>query len=598
MSIIGGPGSTFTGTGVITFTTGSSTGGYSGPDYLLNDDPTLVLFYPFLATDVSNNKLGNRASGSVVYDASLGYTASIFTATSFSTGRTYIKLDSGSSSKPITLPAIPFNKVYTCSFWCKSSRTSGLATNDQIGLVSFNSAVSQGYGLVTNMTSGTVGYPAIGGWSFNEQFNATTTMNSNDGYWHHYALVVNKGTGDILYIDGVYYGTASRGGDYSSWATKGTPFYSDAASNSFYLTRFVLGCIPWAPQFYLNGGFGDFRMYGKTLSPTEIKNLYSNGSIRPTTSYIPPTLSSKTFISSSIYTYTGANQSITIPSTATTMIVSCWGAGGASRRCNTLSYYGYILNSVGGGGGFTQAVFSVNPAEQSNYNVIVGGGGITANDRSPAPGGFGGGGGATTWSGITTSNDVVMNSGGGRSALQYNSNDIITAGGGGAGGATICSGNPTGVTLNGGAGGGLVGGNADGFSTYTGGAGGTQSAGGLGSNANGVGTPGSKYQGANTDANYAPGGGGYYGGGCGAYTPYSANTPWYFFGGGGGSSYISNITVATDLGFTNTITQATKSVPPNITGLPSSVVSNTIGYGGNVSGSNGGNGLVVISFYA
>lgn len=594
MSITGSSGAMLSGTGVITFTTGSSSGGYTGPDYLLNDDPTLVLFYPFLSTDVSNSKLGNRASGSVVYDASLGYVPTFSTATSFLPGRSYISFNSGSSTKPITLPPILFNKVYTCSFWCKSSRTSGLAAGDQIGLVSFNSSTNQGYGFITSMTSGTVGYPTIGGWDFNEQFNAGTIMNSNNGYWNHYTIVVNKGTGDILYVDGVYYGTASRAGNYSSWATKGTPLYNIT------LTRFVLGCIPWASTYYLNGGMGDFRMYGKELTPTEINNLYSYGSIRPTTSYIPPTLSTKTFISSSIYTYTGANQSITIPGTANTMIVSCWGAGGASRRCNTLSYYGYLLNSVGGGGGFTQAVFSVNPANQSNYNIIVGGGGITANDRSPAPGGFGGGGGATTWSGITSNNDTVMNSGGGRSALQYNSNDIITAGGGGAGGATVCSGNPSGITLNGGAGGGLVGGNADGLtaSGWNGGAGGTQSAGGLGSNSNGVGTPGSKYQGANTGDNYPPGGGGYYGGGCGAYSPYSANTPWYFFGGGGGSSYIDSSTVATSLGFTNTITQATKSVPPNIVGLPSSVVSNTIGYGGNTGGSNGGNGLVVISFYA
>lgn len=580
MSITGN--ATITGNGVITFITTGSGSGSTGPAYLTPDDPTLELFYPFLTTDICGNKLGNHKSiSAVAYDASLNYTPTIGTTNSFATGRSYININSSSTQTPIKLPSILFNKVYTVCFWCKCSRT---ATNgDQVGIVIFNTSIggAQGYGFTNFFSSTTVSYPFIGGWQFNERFNPATTLNSNDGNWHHYCLVANKGTGDILYIDGVYYGSVSRNGDYSTWVTK----TMNATLYNITLDKFYLGNLWWNAPSYLNGSLGDFRMYGKELNALEIKNLYNSGTIKPATTYLPPTLSTYSFISTSIFTYTGSNQSIVVPATANRMIVSCWGAGGASMGAGNNDWNPLYLNSVGGGGGFTQAVFNVSSANQSSYNVIVGGKGVCCVD-TPAPGGFGGGGGATTWSGISPGNTSFrMRSGGGRSALLYNSNDIITAGGGGAGGGSWKS--VGGVTMNGGAGGGLTGGSADG----TTGTGGTQTTGGTG-----TAQSGSKYQGGNSGDINSPGGGGYYGGGCTAYL-INSNNGYNIYGGGGGSSYIDSSTVATALGFTNTITQAAKSVPPNISSLPENIVSNTIGYGGATGGFDGGHGLVVISFY-
>jgi len=566
----------FYGSGVVKYVNTSSSGSGGAGGVSTVDDPTLVRFYQFNAEDISQNKLAGYVNGVRTYDASLGFTPTISTTNSFATGRPYISFNASSSLTPITLPGLQFNQVCTVCFWMKSNRTfTGTGQSTVVSMITTTGG-AQGYSFTpsnTNSGNNNILNPFINGWQYNETFSGT--FNCNDNTWHHYALVVNKGSGDVVYIDGNYYNVASRSGySYVQYA----PLYN------IFLNKFILGAAYWETVSHFVGSLGDFRFYTKELLPIEISNLYTYGTIKPATSFTTPVLTNTTFLSQQVFTYTGANQTLTIPATATHMIVSAWGAGGASATTTSLHGAGWgtcMLYCVGGAGGFTQAIFPVNPANQSNYNVIVGGGGISTLSTITVPGSFGGGGGDSAGSGVWP-----VTTGGGRSAIQYSSNDIITAGGGGGGGAQFNSANN--YRLNGGVGGGLVGGNADQDPTnYVAGFGGTQIAGGSSQQ-----NAGSKYTGGSNSGVGGTGGGGYYGGGAGAYAG-NGNSGFYFGGGGGGSSYID--TTALNVSSITTMQQASKAIPANVAGIPASYV-NTVGYGGAEGGTSGGNGLVVVTY--
>lgn len=66
-----------------------------------------------------------------------------------------------------------------------------------------------------------------------------------------------------------------------------------------------------------------------------------------------------------IFTFTGADQVITVPACATKLRAKCWGGGGHSQS--------YLLTHGGGAGGYTEAVIPVTPGE--TLRVMVGEGG-------------------------------------------------------------------------------------------------------------------------------------------------------------------------------------------------------------------------------
>jgi hypothetical protein len=283
-----------------------------------------------------------------------------------------------------------------------------------------------------------------------------------------------------------------------------------------------------------------------------------------------------------LFAYTGADQTVTIPTGATYAYIQCWGAGGATVGTSVSS----IVTGSSGGGGYTDAYFSVSSYVGTSLKVIVGGGGKFGNNGAAAPATYGGGGscvGGTNW---------ASSSGGGRTAVRlYVSSsyvEIITAGGGGGGGQSGL-GVYTNPDCNGGAGGGLNGGNAD---QPEGGFGGTQTAGGaVGALTVGTaGSAGSQYTGGGGATYSAGGGGGWYGGGAGGgFGTYA------FGGGGGGSSHIdSTYTIS---GTPTTVTQGTLPAVANNSGLPSGVIG-TIGNGvAYTAGSgNGKNGYVIVTF--
>jgi len=242
-----------------------------------------------------------------------------------------------------------------------------------------------------------------------------------------------------------------------------------------------------------------------------------------------------------VFDYTGALQTLTVPWGYHRALMRLWGAGG----------HGSTLNgtSVGGGAGYVMGILDVVPG--SVLSVLVGGCGLTAGQAA-----YGGGGPAL--SGATG-----HGGGGGRSALIVGGVEVATAPGGGGGGNNGAAG---------GAGGGLVGSAGATGGNYGPGQGGTQTAGGaLGAGCNG--SAGALHQGGSGGtAGGLGGGGGHYGGGGGD-------------GGGGGSAYIGGLTQATTLGGTGAVPGGTTD-PYYATG---------IGVGSASGSVNGGHGRVVIT---
>lgn len=267
-----------------------------------------------------------------------------------------------------------------------------------------------------------------------------------------------------------------------------------------------------------------------------------------------------------IFNYTGSNQTFTMPQGACTLITAkVWGAGGGGVSAPQGS-------SPGGGGGFVSATWTLSTG--SSITVLVGQGGIAG-----APSGctgsaatFGGGG-----PGGNCTNGGPGASGGGRSAIISSGTEVLTAGGGG-GANSYSTYSPTGA----GAGGG-----GSPTTAYCGGANGTGasvSAGGAGGNNcyGSVGAAGTQFNGgaggASTWYAGAGGGGGYYGGGGGGG-----------IGGGGGGSNYNSFSVGGNLAGNGA------AVANSIDAVYAEYSQGSVGAGG-LAGTNGGHGLVVISY--
>ena len=208
------------------------------------------------------------------------------------------------------------------------------------------------------------------------------------------------------------------------------------------------------------------------------------------------------------FSYTGTQQTYTIPTGYTSFTFQVWGAqGGNSTRCE------------GGKGGYSIGTLSAISGISSIYIYVGGQGNCGPDNGGIAAGGWNGGG--SSWRGT----DPAAGGGGG-SDIRVNGNTlyhrIIVAGGGGGGGEN-------GNLEHAGYGGGLEGGRGTGG--YHNEDGGSQTAAGLG---------GAFGCGANTPCDGGGGGGGWYGGGTnrGTQTIPTSNNNDDAGGGSGGSGYV------------------------------------------------------------
>ncbi|WP_416970237.1 isopeptide-forming domain-containing fimbrial protein [Streptomyces sp. 4F14] len=296
---------------------------------------------------------------------------------------------------------------------------------------------------------------------------------------------------------------------------------------------------------------------------------------------------SSAFTNCTLYSYTGADQTFTVPAGISSVNVQLWGGGGGGDNAQY-----YTAQKGGGGGGYTTGTLAVTAGQQ--LTVMSGQGGLV----NSTTGTYGGGGAG----GASNRTIAQGGSGGGMSALwtgaSFGTPLLIAGGGGGA--------SPGSDTLSpsAGGGGGSSGG-GDGVTSASG-QGGTQSAGGAaGTNgsqcAASSNTAGQKWYGGNgfnafTNRNGeggGGGGGGYYGGGGGAcqnsFPTNNPNGP-----GGGGSGYIGGA------GVSGASTTAGANAPANnqggnAAGTSSAQYPSGVGTGGSDSQA-GGNGAVVIQW--
>jgi hypothetical protein len=285
------------------------------------------------------------------------------------------------------------------------------------------------------------------------------------------------------------------------------------------------------------------------------------------------------------FSYTGADQTWTVPAGTTHIFVKMWGAGGGGG-----SYGGWRQGSTGGSGGYSGAIVPVVAGQ--TITIRVGGKGnsrpgTTVSWPNGGQAGTGGGDNQYTGSGGASSSIVVP-------TINSGSPCMFAGGGGGGGSVNGWARNP------GGAGGGLQG--EDGYtdvgsgnSPYTPfatvGKAGTQTAGGAGAvAANSTGGAGSYNQGGNHPGNTygGGGGGGYYGGGAGAYGPGAS-----MGGGGGGSGFVHSSLIRAH---TLTGVREYPAMANDPDCIEASLGSSTrIGVGGD-EGITGGHGLVVFYY--
>ncbi|WP_369632073.1 MULTISPECIES: hypothetical protein [unclassified Variovorax] len=300
------------------------------------------------------------------------------------------------------------------------------------------------------------------------------------------------------------------------------------------------------------------------------------------------------------FTHSGSAQTFTVPAGVSSVRVTMWGAGGGGSTAAG----GNSAN--GGAGGFADGTVSVTPG--TAMAVTVGQGG--QNGGTGATYGRGGGGGNGANAGVAGS------SGGGMSALWNGGTEFsaaaarLIAGGGGGSAFWTDVGSPV-------PGGG--GGTNGGSSTGTGGRGGTQAAGGVrGTPSAGTvaatcpaGTDGSALQGGTgcsavggTPLQYeggGGGGGGWFGGGGGmaqcSNTPNPVSVGCSYNGpGGGGSGFIGTGVTG---GVITAGADGSYSAASNPANQGNTLYQGGVGVGGaraSLTGSTGGNGLVVIQF--
>jgi len=293
-----------------------------------------------------------------------------------------------------------------------------------------------------------------------------------------------------------------------------------------------------------------------------------------------------------IFTYTGADQTFTVPACACEVEVHLWGAGGGGANNDN--------QSVGGGGAYVTGILEVIPGEV--LTIVVG----ERGKNSTAETSYGGG--------AAQGESGPGGSGGGRSAIcrgtpTVQANNIVVAGGGGGCGRSGGGSINRGYGGPGGAGGlangqnGEIGACAGEFSFATGGGGGTQVAGGFegikypGCGGCTDGSPGTALtggkggQGGGSEKRAGGGGGGgYYGGGGGGGNSRTSDgfTGCVLSGGGGGggSSFLVNLSNSDNSEPGNGQTQGCATCQPVYN-------NNQYGRGGNRD-SHGQHGFVVI----
>jgi hypothetical protein len=290
------------------------------------------------------------------------------------------------------------------------------------------------------------------------------------------------------------------------------------------------------------------------------------------------------------YSYTGSEQSLTIPSGLTSVTAYVWGAGGAGGFTDYTT-----IGLSGGSGGYSQG--DIDVSNISTLKLVVGSGGNIESSSSWRTRGGAGGGTTGIFDGsVTHANSILISGSGGGGGSGTGS----TGGyGGGANNSGSNGGQDTrpeagdvfgygGTTSAGGAGASWSGANAYQVTSAQAGSALTGGDSAMSDDGSGVGSPylnGGRGGRENDGAFQGGGGGGGYYGGGGAQNGYNG-------GGGGGSGYADTSIVSNITSTNGSQGSSSSSVNPPQTG--SSFYASGIGVGGRAG--VGGNGRIVITY--
>ena len=221
----------------------------------------LLFYYKFNSGDIdSSNRLANYATGTAVYDAVVYSGATIDTTTSKFGGGS-LKTN-GTSNGYVAFPTFTttLNGV-TISFWAKATTT----TPNLKTILHFTNG--------TTVAEGVKDLIALNNQDF-YIFNSTGEPNGNiitspnNGNWTHYVFT-------LQYTD------TTNNVDYGYWKfyVNGTETYSSSPTKKYYPRAISRSNNVFGKHFtnldFCTGNFDEFRFYNRTLSATEVSNLYN-----------------------------------------------------------------------------------------------------------------------------------------------------------------------------------------------------------------------------------------------------------------------------------------------------------------------------------
>jgi hypothetical protein len=215
---------------------------YNIYSFYLNNDPTLVLYYPF------DNNFLNYASG-------IGSTYNTIVTTGVSINKNRFKVGKGSyNNSSAAVPGI-LNSIiantggYTIAFWFYIT---SLANVQFLNMATGSSGTSKR--IFISLLSGTMKI-----FSYNRSGKSQNVFNPSTSTWYHFVWTLNTSSVSIIYINGVYNNT------YSS-----VDYINNVFNNNNYFGFISTGNI----------NIDDFRYYNRVLNQTDITNLYNyNNSI-------------------------------------------------------------------------------------------------------------------------------------------------------------------------------------------------------------------------------------------------------------------------------------------------------------------------------
>ena len=230
--------------------------------YIFAVDASLVLYYPFDSKDITNST-PNYASTLPIYDGTMYGTSQITTTTNnYITSLADLSLNNTAGSTATnyvittnTFQTVPTNGLsISCFFSCSgqlstnqsvfSLSTSGVANGINISISGTNNILSGYYSDVTPVTTNT--YTYVTGFK--------------QGQFNHAVLSIS-GTVHTLYLDGVQVIQNTNAGNI--FATYST------------ITNTTIGCLTDKTQAF-RGFIGDFKVYNRAITSTEVSNLYLN----------------------------------------------------------------------------------------------------------------------------------------------------------------------------------------------------------------------------------------------------------------------------------------------------------------------------------